>query len=204
MPKFPHNTKSTAAVQRYEPAVGSNFNAFFVIMGDLVELIDGEDYNDLTEYVKNVSGLFIEYAGNTIEGGFKTTKFRYDSNEKQTYYDIEVGFHNFLDNDHKQFIYNKLVRWSRVKYNPMTGEKTLKRIYADASIVVEKFNRDGSVYWKRVAHNVFPMNDFPDQVSDYSSHDMNELSVTFNADWVTDVTNDIRLLPVNHGVNPGI
>ena len=138
--------------------------------------------------------MFIEYAGNTIEAGYKTTKVRYDSNEKQTYYDIEVAFFNFLDNDSKMFVYNSLVAWSRVKYNPLNGEKTLKSVYANACLVVEKFNRDKTVYWKRIAHVLFPMNDFPDQIADYTSHDMNELSVTFGADYVSDVTNDPRLV----------
>lgn len=189
---FPHVVQSTAAVNRYEPVVASNFNAQFVLNGYLKEKLG--DYSFLKEYVKNVSNMFIEYAGNTIEAGYKTTKFRYDSNEKQTYYEIEVGFHNFLDNDSKQFIYNSLVAWSRIKYNPLTGEKTMKRDYADACLVVEKYNRDGTVHWRRIAHNVFPMSDFPDQVADYSSHDVQELTVTFNADYVSDVTNDPRLV----------
>lgn len=189
---FPHVTQSTAAVNKYEPVVASNFNCQFVLMGQLKEKLG--DYSFLREYVKNVSGLFVEYAGNTIEGGYKTTKFRYDSNDKQTYYDISVSFFNFLDNESKQFVYNSLVAWSRVKYNPMTGEKTLKNVYADACIVVEKYNRDGTVYWRRMAHNVFPMNDFDDQNNDYTSHDMQDLTVQFNADYVSDVTNDPRLV----------
>ena len=188
---FPHTTNSTAAVQRYEPVVASNFNAHFVLLGPLKERLG--DYGFLSEYVKSVSGMFIEYAGNTIEGGYKTVKFRYDSNEKQTFYDIEVQFFNFLDNQSRMFVYNALVAWSRVKFNPITGEKTLKSDYANACIVVEKFNRDGTLYWRRTAHNVFPMNDFPDMPSDYTAHEMQELPVTFNADYVSDVTNDPRL-----------
>jgi hypothetical protein len=188
---FPHVTQSTAAVNKYEPVVGSNFNAMFVLMGELKDRLG--DYSFLSEYVKNVSGLFIEYAGNTIEGGYKTTKFRYDSNDKQTYYDVNVGFFNFLDNDSRQFVYNSMVAWSRVKYNPMTGEKTLKDVYANACIVVEKFNRDGTVYWRRMGHNLFPTNDFDDQNNDYTSHDMMDLTIQFNADFVSDVTNDPRL-----------
>lgn len=189
---FPHVTQSTAVVNKYEPVVASNFNALFVLMGELKTRLG--DYTFLKEYVKSVSGMFIEYAGNTIEAGYKTTKVRYDSNEKQTYYDIEVAFFNFLDNDSKMFVYNSLVAWSRVKYNPLNGEKTLKSVYANACLVVEKFNRDKTVYWKRIAHGLFPMNDFPDQIADYTSHDMNELSVTFGADYVSDVTNDPRLV----------
>ena len=188
---FPHTTNSTAAVNKYELAVGSNFNAHFVLLNKLKDKLG--DYGFLSEYFKSVTGLFIEKAGNTIEAGYKTTKFRYDSNEKETFYDVECTFHNFLDNNSRQFVYNALVAWSRVKFNPMTGEKSLKNIYADACIVVEKFNRDGTIYWRRCGNNVFPMSDLPDQMADYTSHDMIELNVTFNVDYVTDVTNDPRL-----------
>lgn len=188
---FPHTTNSTAAVQRYEPVVASNFNCHFVMLDSLKDRLG--DYSFLSEYVKSVNGLFIEYAGNTIEGGFKTVKFRYDSNEKQTFHDVEVTFFNFLDKDSRMFVYNSLVAWSRVKHNPLTGEKTLKDVYANAAIVSEKYNRDGTVYWRRIGHNCFPMNDFPDMVGDYTSHDMQEIQVTFNVDYVSDVTNDPRL-----------
>lgn len=188
---FPHVTNSTAAVNKYEPAVGSNFNAHFVLMGKLKEKLG--DYTFLREYVKSVAGLFVEKAGNTIEGGFKTTKFRYDSNEKETFYDVEISFFNFLDNDSRLLVYNALVAFSRFKHNPLTGEKSLKKDYADAQLVVEKYNRDGSVYWRRMGHHLFPMSDLPDQIADYTAHDMTELTVTFNVDYVSDITNDPRL-----------
>ena len=185
---FPHVSQSTAAVQRYEPVVGSNFNAQFVLMGFLKDKFG--DFSELSEYVKSVQGLFVEKSGNTVEGGYKTTKFKYDSNEKETFYEIRITFFNFLDNKSRQFVYNKLIALSRVKYNPLTGEKTMKRDYANAALVVEKFNRDGTVYWRRIAHNIFPSSDIDDQAADYTSHDAQEFEITFNADWVTDVTND--------------
>ena len=190
--KFPHVVQSTAAVNRWEPVVGSNFNAQFILNGYLLEKLG--DYSFLKEYIKSVGGMFVEYAGNVIEAGYKTTRFRYDSNEKQTYYEIEVGFWNCLDNDSRQLVYNALVAWSRIKFNPLTGEKTMKRDYADACLVVEKFNRDGTIHWRRIAHNIFPMSDFADQVADYTAHDNQDLSVTVNADYVSDVTNDPRLV----------
>lgn len=191
---LPHVTNSTAGVNKYEPVVASNFNVLFVTMGSLRDIVG--DFLFLSEYVKSVSGLFIEYSGNTVEAGFKTTKFRYDSNDKQTFYDIEVQFHNFLTTESIMLVYNSFVMWSRVKYNPLTGQKSLKSVYANACIVAEKFNRDGTVYWRRIANNVFPINDFPDQMLDYQTHEMTEFSVTFNADWVTDVTNDPRLVTI--------
>lgn len=188
---FPHVVESTAAVNKFEPVVASNFNAHFILMGELKNKLG--DYTFLREYVKSVTGLFVEYAGNTIEAGYKTVKFRYDSNEKQTFYDVEVAFFNFLDDESRIFVYNALVAWSRFKYNPLTGEKTLKKDYANAAIVTEKYNRDGTIYWRRMGHHLFPMNDLPDQIADYTAHDMTELTVTFNVDYVSDVTNDPRL-----------
>ena len=188
---FPHVVQSTAAVQRYEPVIPSNFNVQIVLMGYLKERLG--DYSWMSEYIKSVSGLFIEYAENVIDAGYKTTTFRYDSNDKQTYYELEISFHNFLDNESRQFVYNALAAWSRIKYNPLTGEKTMKRDYADACLVVERFNRDGTIYWRRIAHNIFPMSNIDDQQSDFSSHDPVELTMTFNADWISDVTNDPRL-----------
>ena len=188
---FPHNTNSTACVNRYEPIVSSNFNAHFVLMGSLKDKLG--DYGFLSEYIKSLSGMMVEKATNTIEGGYKTTKFKYDSNDKETTYEIEAAFFNFLDNDNRALVLNALLAWSREKYNPLTGEKTLKNHYANACIVAEKFQRDGTIFWRRVAHNVFPSGDITDQGLDYGSHDMQELGCTFSADWVTDVTNDARL-----------
>lgn len=189
--EYPHTVRSTAAVQKFEPVVSSNFNAHFVLMGKLKEKLG--DYGFLSEYIKSITGLFVEKAGGTVEAGYKLSKFRYDSNEKETFYDVEVQFHNFLDKDSRAFILNSILAWSRVKFNPLTGEKTLKEVYADACIVVEKFNRDGTIYWRRIGHNLFPMNDIEDQAADYSNHDMMELACTFNVDYVSDVTNDPRL-----------
>jgi hypothetical protein len=189
---FPHVTKSTAAAKDFEPVIPSNFNAHFILMGELKDILG--DYGSLSEYIKSVSGLFVEYAGNTIEAGYKTTKFRYDSNEKQTFYDVEVAFHNYLDEQSIMLIYNALVAWSRVKFNPLTGEKTLKSVYANAALVAEKFNRDGTLYWKRIGHKCFPSSDIADQIADYTAHDMQELTMTFSVDYVSDVTNDPRLI----------
>lgn len=44
---FPHVTNSTAAVNKYEPVVGSNFNAHFVLMGSLKDALG--DYTFLSE-----------------------------------------------------------------------------------------------------------------------------------------------------------
>lgn len=190
---YPHVTNSTAAINRYEPVVASNFNAHFVLLNNLKSTLG--DYSYLSEYVKNINGLFNEKADGSIDGGYKTTKFRYDSNEKETYFECESSFFNFLDSDSRMLVFNGLVAWMRFKYNMLTGEKTLKRDYADANLVVERFNRDGTIYWRRIGHAAFPISGLSSNLdNDYTTHDPSEISVTFNIDYVTDVTNDPRLV----------
>ena len=189
--QFPHTTNSTAAIQRFEPVISSNYNCHFVLMGNLKAALG--DYSYLSEYIKSVGGLFIEKAAGSIEGGYKWIKFRYDSNEKETVYDIPIAFHNFLDQDSKALVYNGIVAWSRYKYNPLTGSKTLKADYANAAIVAEKFNRDGTMFWRRTALNVFPMSEIEDLVADYGNHEAGEFTCTFSSDYVVDISNDIRL-----------
>ena len=106
---FPHVTNSTAAINKFEAVVSSNYNAHFVLMGNLANTLG--DYGFLSEYIKSVTGLFIEKAGNTIEGGYKTTKFRYDSNEKETFYDVEVQFFNL------HYYYMLLELWKRQQHH---------------------------------------------------------------------------------------
>ena len=120
---FPHVTNSTAAVNKYELVVPSNFNAHIILMGSLKDKLG--DYGFLSEYIRAVNGLFIEKSGNTVEGGFKTTKFRYDSNEKETFYDVEIQFFNFLDSDSRMLVYNALVAFSRQKYNPLIVDEAV-------------------------------------------------------------------------------
>jgi hypothetical protein len=193
--QFPHTTNSTAAIQRFEPVVSSNFNAHFVLMGNLKTALG--DYGYLSEYIRSVTGLFVEKAGGSIEGGYKYIKFRYDSNEKETVYDVNVSFHNFLDQNSKALVYNGVVAWSRYKYNPLTGTKTLKVDYANAAIVVEKFNRDGTLFWRRTGLNAFPMSEIEDMAADYGNHEAGEFACTFSCDYVQDITNDPRLAALN-------
>jgi hypothetical protein len=189
---YPHVTNSTAAVNRYEPVVSSNFNAHFILLNNLKAALG--DFGFLSEYIKNIGNLFVEKSEGDIEAGYKITKFKYDSNEVETFFETEAAFFNFLDNDSRMLVYNALLLWSRFKYNMLTGEKTLKRDYADANIVAERFNRDGTLYWRRMTHGTFLKSNINDMPADYTAHDMTEITVTFNSDWVTDVTNDPRLV----------
>ena len=61
---FPHVTNSTAAANMYEPVVPSNFLGTFVLMGSLKEALG--DYTFLSEYIKSISGMFIEKSANTM------------------------------------------------------------------------------------------------------------------------------------------
>lgn len=189
---FPHISHSTAAVNKYEPIVGSNFHAQIVLMGQLKDKLG--DYSFLSEYIASVGGAFAEKSGGTIDAYHKQFTATYDSNEKVNKNEIEVVFHNFLDEQSRSFVYNSMVAWSRVKYNPLTGHKSLKSLYADACLITERYNRDGSIFLRRIYHNIFPANDIDDLEADYANHDVQDFTITFNSDLFLEITNDPRLI----------
>lgn len=175
-----HTKESTAGANAYEPVVASQFHVFLIPPSDI------SDSAILTEHVRNIEGMFIEKGGEAVtEQQFQTATRSYDSNEKVTTYDITINFSLNLDDANQNYVYNVLKQWSRKKYKPNTGERGLKKDYI-GQIVAIKYNRDGSIFWERTAKQAFVMTDLPDLPGDYGTHDAQELSVGFRADYVED------------------
>lgn len=179
---LPHTRNSVAGANMYEIITGSQFMAYLIpptgVSGGAI----------LTQHVKNITGLFVEKGGeNTVTQNFQTAKRSYDSNEKETTYDIEITFTLNLNDANQNYVYETIKAWSRKKYNPMTGERGLKKDYV-GSIIGERYRRDGSIFWRRTAHQAFVASDLKDLECDYESNDPQELAVTFRADHVTDET----------------
>lgn len=177
---LPHTRKSQAGSGMYEPVIPSQFHVFLVPPSGVI------DAPILTEHVKNIDGLFIEKGGeSTIEQKFQTATRSYDSNEKETVYDIEITFTLNLNDANQNYVYETLKAWSRKRYNPMTGERGLKKDYV-GSLVGIKYNRDGSIFWERTAHQAFVASNLPDLPGNYGEHEGQEIVVKFRADFVTD------------------
>ena len=177
---LPHLRSSEAGVNMYEPIVGSQFMLYLVppagVTGSVV----------LTEHVKSITGMFDEPGGEGItEQVYQTSKRSYDSNEKNTTRNVDVIFTLNLNDANQNYVYNTMKQWSRLRYNPETGERGLKRNYTGA-IVGIRYNRDGSIFWERTLHQCFVASNFPDLPADYGQNDAQELTVTFRSDWWQD------------------
>ena len=177
---LPHTRNSEAGANMYELVVGSQFKAYLLPPASVT------GGSILTQHVKNINGMFNEKGGESlVEQKYQTATRSYDGNEKETHYDIDITFTMNLNDANQNYVYNCLVAWSRLRYNPLTGERGLKKDYV-GTIVGEKYRRDGAIFWRRSAGQAFPTNNFGGMDGDYSSHDPQDLEVKFRADYVDD------------------
>lgn len=177
---LPHTRNSEAGANMYELVVGSQFKAYLLppssVTGGAI----------LTQHAKKITGFFVEKGGDSVvTQTFETAARSYDSNEKETYYDIEIDFSMNLNDANQNYVFKTLQQWSRLKYNPLTGERGIKKDYV-GTIVGEKYRRDGAIFWRRAGHQAFVASNLEGLDGDYSSHDPQELTVKFRADYVTD------------------
>lgn len=179
---LPHTRNSEAGINMYEPIVASQFMVYLLppdgIAGGSI----------LTQHVQSITGLFTEKGG---EGkstqNFQTAQRTYANPETTTTYEVEVLFSLNLNNNAENYVYNTLREWSRRKYNPLTGERGLKKDYT-GTIIGEKFRVDGAIFWRRALHQAWISSEFGDMQGEYTSHEPQELTITFTGDYITDET----------------
>lgn len=179
---LPHTRNSEAGANMYEPVVTSQFMVYLVpptgVSGNTI----------LTQHVNSITGLFIENSGGeVITQNYQMATRSYDSNAKTTTYDIAIEFSMNLNDANQNYVYNTIRDWQRKRWNPLTGERGLKKDYS-GSITGEKYRRDGAIFWRRTAYQAFPMSDIPDLEGNYGTHDPQVISITFRADYVQDET----------------
>lgn len=178
--KLAHTKNSKAGSNMYEPVVGSQFAAYLFPPEGVTT-----DPLILQEHIKNVTGLFEDKTGeNVITQKFQTATRTYDSNDKgETSYSFNIVFTLNLNNANQNYVYKIVRDWARKKYNPLTGERGLKKDYV-GTIVVQKTDRVGNIFMTRTAIQCFPSGNIPDLDNNYESHEAQELDVAFVADWV--------------------
>lgn len=179
---LPHTRNSEAGANMYEPIIESQFMVYLLppqgISGGGV----------LTQHVESIDGLFIEKGGESATTqNYQTSQRSYASTEVETTYDVEVAFSLNLNNNAENYVYNTLRDWSRKKYNPLTGERGLKKDYT-GTLVGEKFRVDGAIFWRRTLHQAFINSNIPDLAGNYTNHDAQSIQVTFRGDYITDET----------------
>ncbi|AFF28090.1 gp92 [Sphingomonas phage PAU] len=178
--KLPHTRNSAAGSNMYEPVVASQFAAYIFPAAGVTN-----DPLILQDHIRNVVGLFEDKTGdNVITQKFQTATRTYDSNDKgDTSYTFTITFTLNLNDANQNYVYKIIRDWARKKYNPLTGERGLKRDYV-GTIVVQKHDRVGNIFHTRTAIQCFPNSNIPDLTNDYDNHEAQEIDIQFVADWV--------------------
>lgn len=176
---LPHVRNSQAANNAWEPVVGSQFAVYLMPPSGV------SDATILTEHVRKIDGFFVEKQANVIQRNFQTQVINYDSNDKQNGGEFTISFQLFLNDANDNYVRRILKEWFRKKYNPITGERGLKKDYI-GQVTCVRYNRDGSIYQQRTASFCFPSSDIPDMPADYSSNEGVDMDITFTADIIED------------------
>lgn len=191
MAGLPHYNNSKASLNKYEPVYLNQFQVFITCPPAIpVPVGLAGNGNILNEHVTTVSGIAVDKTPGETPQTYKFAK-RYYAGAKpdNTYVDVTLGFTVNLDDNNSAYVYKILRQWSDLIYNPLTGAMGLKKDYATGIIVVNLFQKDGSVYKRMVFKDVFPSVPLADYNLNYTSSDIYKFDMKFACDHFDDVFN---------------
>lgn len=177
-----HFRNSQAAVNKWEVV-----NPAFFEVTLLPPALDGSNVGIaqlLLEHVISISGLDgVNPQVGTVIQKYKQADRVYAGVPESTHLELSMTFSLNLNDSNENYIYTTLRKWYNKAFNPANGAYGVKKDYCGSMVIVE-YNRDGSI-WRRInAVNVFPTGQ-PTGMGDRninSGNEANELSVQFNAD----------------------
>lgn len=171
-----HIKNSQAGRKNWEPVVDALFKVTFLPPAG----VTGSEI--LTEQCISLTG-WKKPGPAAVQQSFNQSKRNYASVETDNTQNLTATFEMNLNDAYQNYVYNTMLSWSNIAFNPQTGERGLKRNYA-GSIVVEQFAPDGEIYWKRTLQNAWVSGDF-DSIgqNDVSSSEPVKFTVNFVADW---------------------
>lgn len=174
-----HVVNSQSGANNYEMHVDSLFRITFIPPS----IVTNSPL--LTEQVKKCTGWKIPGPEN-VSQSFMQAKRNYASTEVDNTQELEMEFELNLNNELQNFVYNSILAWKKLIFNPLTGERGLKKDYI-GQVVIESFAANGEIYWTRTLHNAWPKGDI-DTIgqNDYSLSEPTTLTVNFVADYYTE------------------
>lgn len=177
MPGLPHYQNSKASSKWYEPFYGNLFEVSIMPPST----VSGGSI--LLEHVNKIGGLQQDRGSEAITQAYKFAKRSYASGvPTETISDLKIEFSLNLNDANELYVYKTLRNWSRIIYNPLTGEQGLKKDYI-GTIIITNYNRKGDIFWQRTFHDCFPTGDMPEFALDYQATDALAMEVNFRSDW---------------------
>ncbi len=150
---LPHYRNSSAAMNLEEPV----FDAYFLVQ---ITGPSGLDFPDLVlENLTKVGGIDTGKAFPSSQTqSFKGAKRTYVGGKvPEQFQDIDLSFEVNLNDSNQMYVYNTLVAWCNLAYNPATGKMGMKKNYAGKSMIISQYNADGEVFRQLKFQHVIPM-----------------------------------------------
>jgi hypothetical protein len=179
MAGLPHFNNSVASTKYYEPFYTNLFEVSIIPPSTIA----GSEM--LLEHVSKIGGLNNEKMEAVTEQKYKfATRSFAKSMPDSTTVDLAIDFSLNLNDANELYIYKTLRDWSRLIWNPLTGEQGLKSQYV-GTIVVSNYNRAGDIFWQRTFNGCFPFGAELAAGAElaYETGDPATLSMTWRADW---------------------
>jgi hypothetical protein len=189
MNHLPHINNVHAGYNHWDPVHNSIFDVTFTIPLLLQGAFGEDDVHLLQEQVTEVSGL--EALQKTTGAGEQkfhgvTVSFL-NPTVDSTAADLTMVLNLNLSKEGENFVLNVFRRWAKLSYDLGTGIRGLKENYCLEDLVVNQANRNGQI-WRTIAFKHVMLTGISglDDL-DYTANDAVELTVTFRADYWTEV-----------------
>lgn len=184
---LPHIKNSTAGINLdYEPVNKAIFQVSFTLPPGIQNTYSN-DVEILSEHVQKISGLDSLYKSPEvdIQKFMGTSRSYIKPTVGDTHADFEIEFSLNLRNGTDNYILKLFRDWAALGYNLATGERSLKRDYTAAYMVVSIANRKGDIFQEITFKDVMingPLSGGINEL-DYTSDDMVTLTVKFRSDY---------------------
>ena len=171
-----HVKNSEAGRNAYEAHVDSLFRVTFIPPKGVT------NSHLLTQQVRSATG-WKQPGPENVQQSFMQAKRNFASTELDSTQEITMTFELNLTNTLQNYVYDSISQWRALVFNPLTGERGLKKDYI-GTVVVESFAANGDIYWVRTLCNVWPKGDMTTiGQNDYDTSDPVKLEQVFIADW---------------------
>lgn len=143
-----HVINSEAGAKGWEAHVDSLFRVTFIPPAKII------NSQIMTEQCRSCTGWKFPGPDHTVQS-FMQAKRTQASTEVDNIQELEMIFELNLNDTYQNFVYNLVTDWKKLVFNPLTGERGLKKDFM-GKIVVESFAANGEIYWTRTVHNIWP------------------------------------------------
>lgn len=171
-----HVKNSTAGRKSWEAVVDSLFKVTFIPPAGVT------NSEILTEQCISATG-WKSPGPEAVQQSFMQSKRNSASTEVDNTQNITMQFELNLNDQFQNYVYKTIKAWRAKVFNPLTGERGLKKDYI-GTIIIESFAADGTIYWTRKLKNTWPSGELASLgQNDYGSSEPVKLEQIFVADW---------------------